>query len=198
MNKKVLSECITTLKNGDAIVYPTDTLYALGADVYNDDAVKKIFKLKKRPFNNPLPIAVSNIKEIEKIAIMDDKSRKIAEYFLPGSLTLVLRKKNSSLNLLTAGLDKIAVRIPNNKIALNLLSNFGPLTVTSANVHGKKTPYVINDIKMQFNKKVATYLDDGILKGKPSTIVDLTSNKPVILRKGSITEKEILEAITHG
>jgi L-threonylcarbamoyladenylate synthase len=198
MIKSDLFESIKALKNGDTIVYPTDTLYALGADVYNDNAVKKIFKLKKRPFSNPLPIAVADIKEIEKIAYIDHKSKRLAEYFLPGSLTLVLNKKNSSLNMVTANLDKIAIRIPDNKIAIDLLSEFGPLTVTSANIHGKKTPHVINEIKMQFNKEVAIYLDYGILRGKPSTIIDLTSGKPVILRRGSIAEKEILDAISHG
>jgi L-threonylcarbamoyladenylate synthase len=195
MNKSDLSKCIKALRNGDVIVYPTDTLYALGADIFNNDAVKKIFKLKKRPSNNPLPIAISNVNEIEKIAILNNKAKRIAEQFLPGSLTLVLNKKSSNLKTVTADLNKIAVRIPDNDVALDLLSQSGPLTVTSANIHGKKTPYVINEIKMQFNKDVAVYLDYGRLDGEASTIVDLTSEKPIILRKGFITEKEILDAI---
>ena len=196
MHRNDLSKSITALKNGDIVVYPTDTLYALGADIYNDDAVRKIFALKKRPLNNPLPIAVPDVNEIGKIAIIDAETKKLAKHFLPGSLTLVLYKKSSNLNMVTAGLDKIAIRIPDNDIALDLLSQFGPLTVTSANLHGKKTPHVINEIKMQFSKEdVAVYLDCGRLDGEPSTIVDLTSKKPIILRKGSITEKEILDAI---
>ena len=191
-----LTASITALKDGNIIVYPTDTLYALGADIYNDDAVKKIFKIKKRPFTDPLPVAVSDYTEIDKIAYTNRVAERLSERFLPGPLTIILRKKFPGLDTVTGGLDKIAVRIPDNNIALHLLSRFGPLTVTSANIHGEKTPYVIKEIKMQFRKNdVAEYLDDGRLDNKPSTIVDLTSKKPVIIRKGAIAENEILEAI---
>ena len=196
MHKNDLSKYIKALENGEIIVYPTDTLYALGGDIYNKEAVKKIFKIKNRPTDNPLPIAVSNINEIEKIAHTNNKIRKIANLFLPGKLTLVLQKKQPELDAVTGGLNKIAIRIPNNKIALDILSTFGPLTVTSANKHDKKTPHVIKEIMMQFNKdKIAGYIDIGTLKGKPSTIVDMTSEKPIVLRQGAITEKEILDAI---
>ena len=200
MHKIDLATCINALENGKIIVYPTDTLYALGADIYSDAAVKKIYTLKKRPLNNPLPVAVPNFSEMTKIAITGEAAKRLAERFLPGSLTLVLHKKNvGSLNRVTSGLDKVAVRIPDNPIALELLRQFGPLTVTSANIHGKKTPHVINKIQMQFSKEdIAVYLDYGKLEGKPSTIVDLTVEKPQILRKGVITEKKIAEAIKNG
>jgi len=108
---------------------------------------------------------------------------------------IILRKKESVSRLVTGGLDKIAVRIPDNKIALNLLSAYGPLTVTSANIHGEDTPYVINDIMMQFTTEISVYLDDGRLDAKPSTIVDLTLEKPRIIREGTISLEEILDAI---
>ena len=196
MHKIDLSGSIKALKNGGVVVYPTDTLYALGADIYNGDAVKKIFKIKKRPFTIPLPVAVSDFSGIGKIAFTDTRVKRLAEHFLPGSLTLVLRKKNANLDMVTGGFDKIAIRIPDNDVALDLLSRFGPLTVTSANVHNEKTPHVIKEIKMQFSKEdVAVYLDYGKLDGDPSTIVDLTYKKPRVIRRGIITEKEILDAI---
>jgi len=193
--KNTISNAIVALKAGNLIVYPTDTLYALGADIFNDGSVTKVFTVKKRPFSNPLSVAVADFEAISKIAYTNEFVKQVVERFLPGSLTIILRKKESVSRLVTGGLDNIAVRIPDNKIALKLLSAFGPLTVTSANVHGKKTPYVIKDIMMQFTTDILVYLDDGRLDAKPSTIVDLTLEKPRIVRKGSITLEEILDAI---
>ena len=114
-------------------------------------------------------------------------------------MTLVLKKKKIIPDIVTGGLDNVAIRIPNNKIALELLSIFGPLTCTSANVHGQKTPSVISDIIMQFKPgDISVYIDDGKLEGTSSTIVDLTHETPKILRRGIISEKQIMEAITNG
>lgn len=195
MKKVDLSNSIAALSGGDVIVYPTDTLYAIGADIYNEDAVKKVFKIKKRPKTLPLPIAVSDLKEMEKIAYTNDLVKTVVEHLLPGELTILLFKKDTISNVITSNLDKVAVRIPDNDIALDLLSRFGPLTITSANIHRNKTPYVIKDITMQFSKDIQVYLDHGRLDGKPSTIVDLTSKEPIIVRQGAITKKEISDAI---
>jgi L-threonylcarbamoyladenylate synthase len=196
MLKLNISRAITALKNGDMIVYPTDTLYGLGADIYNIAAVKKVFEIKKRSFDNPLPVAISNINELEKIAFLNEASRCLAKAFLPGRLTLVLKKKRIIPDIVTGGLEKVAVRIPDNKIALELLSKFGPLTATSANIHGKKTPVIIKNISMQFKQKdIGIYLDVGRLAGKPSTIVDASGKHIKLVRVGAISEKEILDAI---
>ena len=195
MDKSDISKAISALKNGQVIVYPTDTLYGLGADIYNDIAVRKVFEIKKRPFNDPLSIAVSNFIELEKIAFINDKTKILINKFLPGKLTLILKKKDVVSDLITAGLDKVAVRIPDNKVALELLSEFGPLTATSANVHGLKTPGIINDISMQFKDNIAVYLDNGKVEDQASTIVDITGEKVRIVRQGAIPEKEILGAI---
>ena len=193
------SKAIKALKNGEIIVYPTDTLYGLGADIYNEDAVRKIFEIKKRPLNDPLSVAVSDIEELEKIAFIDEKSRQLVKAFLPGRLTIVLKKRSIIPNIITGGLNKIAIRIPDNKIALELLLKFGPLTATSANIHGKKTPYIIREIRMQFkDEDVSIYFNVGRKAGKPSTIVDATNNHIKIIREGVIAEKEILDAISYG
>jgi len=199
MQRIELSKAIEALRKGDIVVYPTDTLYALGVDIYNKDAVKKVFEVKNRPLDNPLPVAVSNLVDIEKIAFVSDIARDLAEYFLPGPLTMILNKKNVILDVVTGGLDNVAVRIPDNDVALELLSRYGPITVTSANVHGKEVPDIISDIKMQINSDdVAVYLDYGRLNGLPSTIVDMTAGKPRIVRDGAITKEEILDVIEHG
>jgi len=197
MVKIDLFKAIEALKHGGLVVYPTDTLYALGADIFNEDAVKKVFKVKKRPFDVPLPVAVSSFVDIEKIAFVDKKIRLLAERFLPGQLTLILNKKDVVPDILTSGLDKVAVRVPDNKFALELLSIFGPLTVTSANIHNMKTPNNVNDISVQL-KGVDAYLDHGVLEGLPSTIVDMTDNELMVLREGKITKKEIEDVTGHG
>ena len=196
MDIQNLSRAITALLNGKVIVYPTDTLYGLGADIFNKEAVAKIYEIKKRPINNPLPIAVSDLESLEKIAFVDEKTIQIAETFLPGKLTLILNKKDCVPDIVTGGLKKIAVRIPNNDIALKILSEFGPITATSANIHGTNTPGIISEISMQFNDNdISLYLDVGRLDGKPSTIIDLTENNIKIVREGAIPKKDIVDAI---
>ena len=192
MKENILSKALKALNEGRIVVYPTDTLYAMGSDVFNELAVKNIFKIKKRPFNIPIPIAVSNIDDIENIAYLNDNARKLIDYFLPGGLTIILNKKKCIPDIVTSNLNKIAIRIPKNDVALELLSNSGPLTVTSANVHGLKTPENIEDIKMHLNdSNIAIYMDYGNLFGKPSTIVDVSSNSLKIIREGIISKKEI-------
>jgi len=104
-----------------------------------------------------------------------------------------LDKRKNISDVITSGLDKIAVRIPNNKVALELLSNFGPLTVTSANIHGSNVPFTINEIYRDLKESVAVYIEHGRLDGSPSTIVDVTGDKPVIVREGIIDKREILK-----
>ncbi|KYK26320.1 hypothetical protein AYK20_09075 [Thermoplasmatales archaeon SG8-52-1] len=196
MDEYNLSEAILALKKGRIIVYPTDTLYGLGADIYNKDAVKKIFDIKKRPIDMPLSVAVSDFSELDKIAYTNDKIRKIVNSFLPGKLTLILKKKNCVPNILTGGIENVAIRIPDCDITLKLLSEFGPITATSANIHGLKTPGIISDIRMQFKESdVDLYIDIGELNGQPSTIIDMTRKQIKIVREGAIPKKAILDEI---
>ena len=198
MNKTDLSRALQALKNGDLIIYPTDTLYALGADIYNKDAVKRVFEIKHRPFSIPLPVAVASPKDIETIAWIDEKANKIIDRFLPGTLTVILKKKPSVPTIVTGGSETIAVRIPRHRIALQLLKDFGPLTVTSANLHHEKTPEIIKDILMQLQTEVPVALDVGRLDAAPSTIVDLTMPTLRVVRSGTITEQELWDAIING
>lgn len=199
MKKNDFSAALRALSNGSVIIYPTDTLYALGADIYNEAAVRKVFEIKHRPFSIPLPVAVASRQDLEAIAYINDATKKISKRFLPGTLTIILKKKPSVSDLVTGGLENVAVRIPNNRIALELLSRFGPLTATSANHHHEKTPGVISDILMQLGThNIPVYLDDGRLDGSPSTIVDLTTTRPQIVRSGLITKKELLDVLIYG
>ncbi|VVB59159.1 Threonylcarbamoyl-AMP synthase [uncultured archaeon] len=198
MKKNDFSAALKALKNGEPIIYPTDTLYALGVDIYNESAVRKVFDIKQRPYSVPLPVAVPSIQAIETIAYMNDAAYEISNKFLPGTLTIILKKKPSVPDIVTSGTDTIAVRIPNHTIALELLSEYGPLTVTSANLHHEKTPGTIPDILKQLGTNIPIYLNGGKLDTVPSTIVDLSTITPRIVREGLVTEKELLDVITHG
>jgi len=198
MKKNDFSIALKVLKSGDLIIYPTDTLYALGADIYNETAVRKVYDIKQRPYSVPLPVAVSSIQAMETIAYINDAVHEICKKFLPGTITIILKKKPSVPKIVTSGLHTIAVRIPNHIIALDLLSQYGPLTVTSANLHHKKTLGNITDILKQLGTYIPICLNDGKRDAVPSTIVDLSTNIPHIVREGLVTEKELLDVITHG
>ncbi len=195
MKKNDVSAAVQALKEGELIIYPTDTLYAIGADIYNETAVKKVFDVKRRPYSIPLPVAVSSIKEIESIAWMNEPARKISKRFLPGNVTIILKKKPSVPQIVTSGFDTIAIRIPHHPIALKLLALYGPLTVTSANIHQEKTKSQIKDILQQLETSIPVCIHDGKKQETASTIVDLSINKPRVIREGSISEKELLDVI---
>lgn len=195
MSKNSIKDACLALKKDELVCYPTDTLYGIGADIGNVEAVKKVFRIKNRPFNMPLSVAVSNERSLDEITYVDDRSRKLIDSFLPGPLCLILKKRKVVSDVVTAGLKNVAIRIPDNKKALDLVSSFGPITCTSANIHKKPTPNVISEIKMQFKDGISVYIDDGKLSSKPSTIVDVTAKSLKIVREGVISEDEILEVI---
>jgi len=191
-----LKRAIELLRNGQLVVYPTDTLYALGADAYNEDAIEAVFRLKRRPRSLPLPVAVGTIEQIKLIAVLTPLAKKIITHFLPGSVTIVVESKQVLPDILTANKRTIAIRIPKDMIALELVKMFGPLTVTSANIHKEKTPGSVHEIQTIFSPMdVSYYIDDGPRCGRPSTIIDCTSDHPKILREGSISLDEIVSRL---
>lgn len=191
-----IQQAAKAVKNGWLVVYPTDTLYALGASIFNVDAVQHVFEVKNRPLNIPLPVAVESIDQIGIIAEFNSNASALANHFLPGNLTLILPKKSVVSSVITAKKNSIAVRIPADETALCLLSLTGPLTVTSANIHQRKTPETVRQIKNMFNTElIAFYLDEGRRSAIPSTIVDLTQSSPCIVREGEITADEINSVI---
>ena len=199
MKKNDVTAALKALKRGEVVLYPTDTLYALGADILNERAVRKVFDIKHRPYSIPLPVAVASMHSMEQLAYLNTTAKKIIKHFLPGTLTIIVKKKPSVPDLVTSGQDNVAIRIPNNTIALQLLAHYGPLTVTSANLHTQQTLGIINDILMQLHTHdIPVCLDDGMHEGTPSTIVDVTTLKLKVIRQGLITEQQLQEAITHG
>ncbi|MFQ6135968.1 MAG: L-threonylcarbamoyladenylate synthase [Candidatus Hydrothermarchaeales archaeon] len=172
-------------------MYPTDTLYGLGVDALDEAAIRKVFELKRRPLSMPLPIAVNGLKMLKKFAFVDEKAESFIGEFLPGPLTVILKKRLLS-DILTSGSEKVGVRIPDNDIALRLISQCGaPITTTSANISGRSPPISVEEVKEQMGG-VNLILDGGDLESRlPSTIVDLT-DEPKIVREGKLA-KEIIE-----
>jgi len=185
------------LKAGGLVVYPTDTLYGLGADPFNDSAVKKVFLTKNRPFDMPLSIAVSDVRMLESVAVVNDSARRLIAKFLPGPLTILLTKKPSVSDLLSSGDNQIGIRIPAHPLALKLIKKVGPITSTSANLHSKPDPTTIDMAKKDLGSSVDLYIDCGKTKHQlGSTIVDVSEGDVEIVRAGVISKEEIVHALS--
>lgn len=169
------------LKRGGIIIYPTDTLYSLGADIFNPKTIKRIFDVKGHDFNKPISVVVSKFKDIEKIALLNKEQEKIVKGLLPGPFTLILRKKRCVSNFLTAGSQKIGVRIPDSKICRALSKNL-PITTISTNISGQKPTLNIKKMAKIFDNKVDLILVGQKLSGKVSTVIDLTQKPYKILK----------------
>lgn len=185
------------IKSGGVVVYPTDTVYGLGCDPLNVEAVKKIIKVKNHR-NKPLPILTANMKGAQKVATISANGKKLATEFWPGPLTMVFPKKITLPDIVTLGWDSVGLRIPNNKIALQLIRLSGGLLVgSSANLTGEEPPKNIDEISSELKKNVDIVLDGGpSMKGESSTVIDLTSKKIKLLRKGPISYEAILSVLT--
>jgi L-threonylcarbamoyladenylate synthase len=190
MEMEILDRATAAIGKGDLIVYPTDTLYGLGANVFNVTSIEKVYDVKQRPRHIPLSIMVSSLSMMEEIGTVNEKTKEIIKKFLPGPLTVVIPKKNVVPDIIAK--DKIAVRIPNNQIALHLATLSGPITATSANIHGGRNPTTINIAKGQLGETVSVYIDSGRLPGKPSTILEINGKNLKVLREGAIGSHELL------
>lgn len=193
-----LDEAAEFLKNGEVVAFPTETVYGLGADATNEEAVKKIFLAKGRPSDNPLIIHISSIGQLEQyVDAVPDVARKVISHFWPGPCTLVLNKKGPIASSVTGGLETIGVRMPAHPVALELIEKAGvPLAAPSANSSGKPSPTTASHVKRDLNGKIKAIVDGGATGvGLESTVLDLTDpKKPTILRPGGVTFEE-LEAV---
>lgn len=198
MSEDTLEHIISELNSGKLVVYPTETLYGLGADPFDEAAVKHVFMAKKRPFDMPLSIAVSNVRMMEELAVLDNRARRLIEKFLPGPLTLLLEKKALVPDIVTAASNEVGIRIPDHPFALRLIEEFGPIVSTSANLHSHPNPYDVQLAVKDLGESVSIYVDCGPTKyGKPSTIVQLMEGEVEVIRPGAIPISEV-EAVLHG
>lgn len=196
IGEKELDEIVAVLRSGELVVFPTDTLYGLGADPFNENSVKKVFIAKDRPFDMPLSIAVSNEKMMESVAVLNEPARKLIRKFLPGPLTIMLTKKASIPDILTSGTNVVGIRIPDHPFAMRLIDKFGPVTATSANLHSHKDPIDASIPIKDLKGSAAICVDCGRTKySGGSTIVDVSDGTVEIIRKGVISQEEIENAL---
>jgi L-threonylcarbamoyladenylate synthase len=186
------------LENNGLIALPTETVYGLAGNAYSDIAIKKIFELKNRPFYNPLIVHIKGIASIFEVATeIPDYALLLAEKFWPGPLTLVLNKRDTISDLITAGKKTVAVRVPSHPIALDLLHKIDfPLTAPSANPFGSISPTSAKHVFNYFGNELEVILDGGDCeKGVESTIIGFENNSPILYRQGSITQEMIEQII---
>lgn len=183
-----LEKTIEVLKNGGIIIIPTDTVYGITCDIENENAIRKIFKLKERNNNKPICVLTSSVEKIKKIAYINEHENKLIKKYMPGALTIILKKKDNVSNILTSNLNTIGVRIPNDKIALKILDKLDfPLAVTSANISGDEAGIKIEDFIDYFNNKVDIIINGGKTNLKvSSTIIKVIDKKINVLREGTI------------
>ncbi|RLE55013.1 MAG: threonylcarbamoyl-AMP synthase [Candidatus Methanomethylicota archaeon] len=188
----ILVEMACVVRNGGIIVYPTDTVYGLGCDPFNIHAVERIFRVKRRG-DKPLPILTLSISKALELGMFNNIALKLAENFWPGPLTLIVNKKGNLPERVTLGLKTVGLRVPNHKVALKLISLCGGYLIgTSANVSGYPPPTDALDALRQLGLSVDYYLDMGACPlGVPSTIVDVSTSKPIVLREGAIKKWKI-------
>ena len=188
VDDKVLDEIVEVLNNDGLIIFPTDTVYGIACNAFSDNAIKKLFIAKNRDFNNPIGILTDSISKIKLVTNkINKKEKELINKYFPGNLTIILNKKETVSNLLTANKSTIGVRIPNSEIALKILSKYPyPLATTSANISGDKEGSKIDDFLDVFEGKVDIIIDGGELFDIPSTIVKVENDKIITLREGSL------------
>jgi L-threonylcarbamoyladenylate synthase len=192
-----IAEAASAIRAGGLVVYPTETVYGLGADIRSSKAINKIFTLKGRKTEKPIPIAVNSIDMARQIAELTPAAEALFK-LLPGPLMIVALAKPNVSKLITAGTGSVGIRVPNHLVALKLIDFVGgPITSTSANLSSKPAPLTVREALEQLGGKVDIALDAGKCKlGVPSTVVDATTRKLKILRKGPIPEEKIKKLLT--
>ena len=189
--EKTSNDTAKILKSGGAVIYPTDTLYGLGVNALNENAVIKVQKIKRQDKNKPISVVVKDMKMAKKIACIDSKVEKILGKVWPGSITIVLRKKDIVPYTLTGGEETIAIRISDNKFISTLMEKIDfPITTTSANISGEKNLLESAEIINKFKNSIPyldLFVDAGDIKDPTaSTIIDLTTTIPKIIRMGIV------------
>lgn len=186
------------LMEGEVVAFPTETVYGLGANALSREAVDKIFKAKGRPSDNPLIVHIAEKSQLnELVREIPDVAKKLIDRFWPGPLTLVLKKAEGIAENVTAGLDTVAVRMPDHPVALAIIAAAGlPIAAPSANVSGRPSPTTAQHVKEDLDGRIAGIIDGGATGvGVESTVLDCTEAVPMILRPGGITKEQLEQVI---
>jgi len=186
------------LKQGGVVIFPTETVYGIGANALNEDAVKKIYKAKKRPIDKPISLLVSNMDMVQMVAKdITALEYKLMKAFFPGPFTIILKKKDVVPDIVTCSEDTVGIRMPDLELTRKLIDLAGfPLATPSANISGKPSGTILESILADFKDSVDYYINGGESKlGVASTIVKVIDGVPHILREGSITREQMEKVI---
>lgn len=192
------AHAVRLLRAGQVIAFPTDTVYGIGADGFNEHAIEQLFVIKERERGKAIPYLLSDVQDLAKVAREIPRAAQLlAEKFFPGGLTLVIPASPRVPKVLIAGGDTIAVRVPDHPTTRALIDALGaPLAATSANLSGGPNPATARDVLTQLDGRVPLILDGGATRGNvPSTVVDVTVHPPKILRVGVISVEDIEKAL---
>lgn len=198
LNSRSIKEAADVLQGGGLVAFPTETVYGLGADAFNETAIKKVFEAKQRPNDNPLIVHIANFEQLMHTApFLPAPAKLLVETFWPGPLTLVVERSSSVPDVVTANLNTVAVRMPKHPVTLALIEEFGRGIVgPSANVSGTPSPTKAEHVYADLGGKIDMILDAGPTEiGVESTILDVTVNPPVVLRRGGLPIEKIEEII---
>lgn len=190
-----IAAAVDATREGSLVVLPTDTVYGLGADAFSPNAVRRLLDAKGRGRDVPVPVLVGSWRTVNGLVDrMPDVAKDLIAAFWPGPLTLVMRQGAGLAWDLGDTKGTVAVRMPLHEVAIELLTETGPLAVSSANLHGKPAPVTVAEAEAQLGESVAVYLDGGPAdEGKPSTILDLTAATPRLLREGALSRARLTE-----
>lgn len=184
------------LMEGAIVAFPTDTVYGLAVIYDDEEALKELKKAKVRPDTKPIPTMVGSIEQLEQIAVVTPIAKKLADAFMPGAITLIMKKKDTVAKYVTNGFDTIGIRMPDDPFIINLLKKCGkPLLVTSANISGEETGTSDQQVLDQLDGAIDAIVLGEAAGKQASTIVDVSGNEVKILRQGPIQESEILKVI---
>lgn len=181
-----VTNATSLLALGELVVYPTETVYGLGADAIAKDAVERVFELKGRSRDKPLSMAVPSVDAALEHVSPTEREEQFMREFLPGPVTVVTERQGHVPDVLTAGKDRVGIRIPDHDVALELLEGIAPITATSANVSGRPSVTNVADLDPEIREGVAAVIDGGETDGTESTVVDVGENE--ILRRGDLAD----------
>jgi len=186
---------IDLLKGGGLLAFPTDTVFGL-ACIMDEEAIKKVYAAKGRSFDKPLPMMCDSLKMIRKMAYVSDDAEKVISKFVPGALTLILKKKDTVPDMVTMNKDTIGIRVPDDRFILELIADLKePLMVTSANISGDGSLLKWQDVLTAMDGKIDGILCEDARGESASTIIDLSGEEIKVLREGPIGFNEIMEAL---
>jgi L-threonylcarbamoyladenylate synthase len=188
MTSKSVAEAAKVLVGGGVVVYPTETVYGIGASIYIPEAVERVFEIKGRERGMPLSVAVASFEMIEQVASISEDDLALLRKVLPGPVTILVEKDPDLPDTVTAGSPLVGIRFPDHPMALELIGMAGPITSTSANLSGQKPPASIAELDPKIAKKVDFVLDGGRSRfAQPSTLVDLEARR--VIREGAGMER---------